>query len=126
MDLLFISLLGSLALEYACVCVCVCVCTYSYVAGQLAAKAFGPSSKLSSITGLLSSQRKSHKLLEILHVIGSLRIMFSVSQRLLKVPYEVAGSDSKGRVSSMQWPKAPIHPRLSLNFYSSLSPTSHK
>ena len=97
MDLLFISLLGSLALEYACVCVCVCVCTYSYVAGQLAAKAFGPSSKLSSITGLLSSQRKSHKLLEILHVIGSLRIMFSVSQRLLKVPYEVAGSDSKGK-----------------------------
>ena len=60
------------------------VCTYSYVAGQLAARTFGPSSKLSSITGLLSSQRKSHKLLEILHVIGSLRIMFSVSQDSLK------------------------------------------
>lgn len=75
----------------------VCVCEYLYVAGQLVARTFGPSSKLSSITGLLSGQRKSHKLLEMLHVVGSLRIMLSVSQRLLKVPYEVAGSDSKGK-----------------------------
>ena len=98
MDLLFISLLGSLALEYVCVCLCMCVCVRIHkFAGQLAARVFGPSSKLLSITGLLSSQRKSHKLLEMLHVIGSLRIMFSVSQRLLKVPYEVGGSDSKGK-----------------------------